>query len=316
MLTKRVLGKTGLNVTEFCLGLLPMGKLQANLPEEECVAIIQTAIEHGVNFIDTAESYGTQPFLGKAIQGKRADLVISTKSTAEDYDAMARSVEKSLQELGTDYIDLYFLHSVRAGKEVFIKRAGALDFLLKMREEKVIKAVGIATHHVEVLNLAARRDDLDVAFPIINKIGLGIIGGNSVDMLAAIKKVKDSGKGLLAMKALGGGNLIDDVEGSLQWVRDIQEMDAVAVGVVNEKELLQNLHYFGVTGIAPHLRQAEGKKKRLYVSRFCEGCGNCVKMCANDALTIIDGQAVVDLEKCLLCGYCSPACPKFALRII
>ncbi len=313
MLQKFTLGQTGLEVTEFCLGVLPVGPLQANLSVDESVTIIKTALNYGVNFLDTAEMYGTQSYLGKALEGRRSEVVIATKSASATYDEMAKSVEKSLKELKTDYIDIYHLHAARDTAEVFSKRAGALKYLHKMKDEGIIKAVGISTHNVTIVDAAAERADIDIVFPLINKTGLGINGGTKEDMITAIGKASAHGKGLYAMKALGGGNLIEEIDDAINWVRDIQGISSVAVGVVSERELAYDLNIFGLD---IQVSRVLLKRKKLMISPFCKGCETCIEACPNGALSMLEGKAQVNREKCLLCGYCSPKCPEFAIRLI
>ena len=322
-LEHRRLGSTGLKVTEFCLGLLPMSPLQSKLPEETCVEIIRKALDLGVNFFDTAEMYGSQPYLGKALQESsgvtRREIVIATKSTAETSDEMARSVERSLAELDTDYIDIYHLHAARPSVEVFEQRKGALQRLLDLKRQKVIGAVGIATHNVHVAHAVAARDDIDVVFALVNKIGLGIRDGSVDEMVKGMKYAAQQGKGVYVMKALAGGNLLKDYQGALQWARQLEGIHAVSVGVVSLGELLQNLKLFGVetaetAGIST---EAAVKEKKLFIfEHLCTGCGKCVETCPNGALFLEEEIARVDHEKCLLCGYCFPECPDFLIRLI
>ena len=314
-LKKNRLGNSGLMVTEFCLGVLPMGPLQARAPMDLCVHIIRKALDMGVNFFDTAQMYETESYLGTALKGKREQAVITSKSTAPDYDGMAASVANSLRELDTDYIDIYLLHAARPGVEVFRERKGALDCLVEKKKAGVIKAAGISTHNPSVVAAAAERDDIDIIFPLINMTGMGLIDGSINDMLRAIAKAHSHGKGVYAMKALAGGNLISNLEEALNWVRAIEGVSSIAVGVVSEEELLDDLRIFGLdTGIKSEFRM---RTKKLYVmENLCKGCGICVETCPNQALFMEGEKAKVDQEKCLLCGYCSPSCPNFIIRII
>lgn len=322
-LEHRRLGSTGLKVTEFCLGLLPMSPLQSKLPEAACVSIIRKALDLGVNFFDTAEMYGSQPYLGKALQESRGatrrEIVIATKSTAETSDEMARSVERSLEELGTDYIDIYHLHAARPSVEVFEQRKGALQRLLDLKRQKVVGAVGIATHNVHVAHAVAARDDIDVLFALVNKIGLGIREGSVEAMVEGMRKAARQGKGVYVMKALAGGNLLHDFQGALQWARRLEGIHAVSVGVVSVDELLQNLKVFGLetqetAGISTDVA-VKGKKLFIF-EHLCTGCGQCIETCPNGALFLEEEIARVDHEKCLLCGYCSPECSGFLIRLI
>lgn len=314
---KRVqLGQTGLEVTELCFGVLPCGPLQKDLPEEECVSLIRAALEAGINFFDTAEMYKTQTYLGKALKGWEEPVVVATKSTAATYEDMQASVEKSLAELDRDVIEIYHLHAARVDEKVFNERAGALECLKDYKAKGTIKAVGISTHNVKAVRAAAARDDIDVIFPLINKVGRGLLGGTVEEMIAAIGEAAAAGKGVYAMKALAGGHLLGDIAAAYTFVREIPGNQATAVGMVNRQELEYNVAFFAGREIPQHLGTPEIKQKRILISAFCAGCGSCVKACPNGALSLQEGKAVVDHSKCILCGYCNPVCPDFAIRLI
>jgi aryl-alcohol dehydrogenase-like predicted oxidoreductase len=114
------LGRTGLKVSVAGLGCggnsrIGLGKI----PEADSIALVRTAIDLGVNFIDTAENYETEPIVGKAIKGlPRDSVVISTKSLLvkdgqpKSGAAMVASLDASLRKLGTDYVDIFHLHGL------------------------------------------------------------------------------------------------------------------------------------------------------------------------------------------------------------
>jgi len=117
----RRLGKTGLKVSEICLGCMTFG---GQADEETSIAIIDHALESGVNFLDTADVYTRQrseAIVGKALKGRRNKVVLATKvrgRVGEDVNDVGLSrkhimqgVEDSLRRLQTDYIDLYQVHS-------------------------------------------------------------------------------------------------------------------------------------------------------------------------------------------------------------
>ena len=114
------IGRTGLKVSEICLGAMTFGD-QAS--EVDAISMTQAAIERGVNFIDTADMYVTgrsEEIVGKAIKGKREDVVLATKvgnpmgpgpnDIGVSRKHILRAVEDSLRRLDTDYIDLYYVH--------------------------------------------------------------------------------------------------------------------------------------------------------------------------------------------------------------
>lgn len=313
---KSVLGKTGLVVTELCFGALPMGPLQARVSIEEGAGLILEALRQGVNFIDTAERYETYPHIRKALDQFDGEVILATKSAATTYVEMERSIQLALESLGRKQIEIFLLHAAKVTPAVFEERQGALECLKDYKKKGVLKAIGISTHVVQVVEKAAEIPDLDIVFPIINKLGMGIVGGTREDMLKAIQKVHTAGKGIYAMKALAGGHLIDDLSNAFDYVRGIPGIASVAVGMVRPEELTVNLALFNGVDLPESMRIVKAKSKKLHVMGFCKGCGTCIDFCPNAALSLVDGKAQVNPELCILCGYCNPACPEFALRLI
>jgi aryl-alcohol dehydrogenase-like predicted oxidoreductase len=118
----RILGGTGISVSEFALGAMMFGA-GGNPDHDESVRIIRTALDAGINLVDTADVYSggeSEEIVGKALQGRRDDVVLATKfglPMGDDPNRAGASprwikqeVENSLRRLGTDHIDLYQLH--------------------------------------------------------------------------------------------------------------------------------------------------------------------------------------------------------------
>ena len=314
---KYSLGKTGIKVTELCFGALPIGPLQANISVEEGAELIRAALERGINFIDTAEAYKTYPHIKKALEGYNKEVIIATKSSAETYKKMEQSIKNALESLGRTYLDIFLLHADRVTPSVFEERAGALQCLKDYKSKGIIRAIGISTHAVGIVRRAAEIEEIDIIFPIINKLGMGILGGSVNDMIKAISEAHKAEKGLYAMKALAGGRLIGELETSINYVRDIKAISSIAVGMIGENELELNIKIFNNEEISQELFYKKIKPtKKLFISSFCKGCGTCVKACPNNALSLKNGKAVVDHKLCILCGYCNPVCPEFAIRLI
>ncbi len=137
----RTLGRTGLKVSPLCLGAMMFGQW-GNPDHDESVSIIHAALDAGINFIDTADVYSSgesEEIVGKAIAGRRDDLVIATKvhgAMGEDPNMtgnsrrwIIRECEASLRRLGTDYIDLYQIHRPDPGTDID-ETLGALSDLV------------------------------------------------------------------------------------------------------------------------------------------------------------------------------------------
>ncbi len=307
------LGDTGIRVTELCFGVLPMGPLQLGMDAVEGARIIRRAVEAGVNFIDTAQGYRTYEHVRRGLEGFCGEIHIASKSHASSYDDMDKAVRQALKELRLDVIDIFHLHAARNTAAVLDERAGALECLCEYKARGIIRAVGISTHSVSTVRRATETPGIDVILPIINHAGLGILHGTRDDMVAAIRDASAAGKGIYAMKALGGGNLMDDVPGAVNYVRALPGIASVAVGMVSMVELEANLEVFEGRTITQSVPR---RYKKVYIQPVCEGCGACVKTCPNYAMALVDGKAKVDVSRCITCGYCAPVCPLFAIRLM
>lgn len=315
-MNKITLGASGIIVSRLCFGTLPLGPSQKGLTPGEGAPLLRAALDAGVNFIDTAEGYRTYPHLRAALAGEKRPVVIASKSPATDYDGMRRSVDKALAEIGRPVIDIFLLHAGRC-EDPFRERAGALKALLACRREGLIRAAGISTHFVPVVRAAASREEIEVIHPLVNRSGLGILGGERSGMAAAIATAAAAGKGIYAMKALAGGHLIGAALPALRWASSLPGVHAVAVGMVTAAEVAANAAFFsGAPGLEELFARVEKKQKKLVFLRgLCRGCGECVAACQSDALRLEEGRLELATGRCVLCGYCVPACPQFALRV-
>jgi len=311
----RFLGNTGWQVSEFCLGTLPMGPLQSNIGVKEGARIIRLALECGINFIDTAQIYKTYSYIKAGLNGYSGQAIITSKSQADGYEEMDHAVQEALHELGRDYVDIFLLHAAREKPDVFARRAAAWECLQENKRKGYIRAIGVATHNVKTLEAATQMPEVDIIFPIINRTGLGILDGNIDTMLNAIAQAAKAGKGLYAMKALGGGALLSELQQALEFARKVPGISSVSLGVTTEAELLMDLKLFNGEELNEQELLITKKNKQLVFMRFCKYCGACAAGCVNGAIAMVDGKPQVDAEKCVLCGYCTPLCPEFAIRL-
>lgn len=314
---KVILGKIGIEVTRLCFGALPLGPLQKNLSVAEGAKVIAYGLNCGINFIDTAQGYKTYPHIKAALDDTGLCPVIATKSTATDYEGMEEAVLEALEALDVEYIDIFHLHAARANPEIFDERGEALKCLMDYKKKGLIKAVGISTHSVKVVEAAAHRNDIDVVFPLINKIGRGVLEGTVPEMEKAMDTCITNGKGVYLMKVLGGGTMIDDYESSMEYAMNLSENYSIAIGMISKEEVEFNIKYFsGIRDLGDIIRIKN--KKEIRVSQgMCIGCGTCISVCHSDAIDFDENEkAFIDQSKCIQCGYCIAACPEFSIRVI
>jgi aryl-alcohol dehydrogenase-like predicted oxidoreductase len=148
----RNLGKTGYRVGVFSLG--GQAALERANNEEVSVAIINRALDLGVNYLDTSSIYGgpqrwSEQYLGKVMKTRRSEAFLASKTKERTREASLRMIDESLKLLQTDHLDLWQLHDIGTMtdvNEVFAK-GGAMEALLEMREQKVVRNLGITGHY-------------------------------------------------------------------------------------------------------------------------------------------------------------------------
>lgn len=311
-----ILGDSELKVSRLCFGSLTIGPLQAKLSLEEGASVIKAAFDMGINFIDTAELYGTYDYIRKAVKGRRENIVISTKCYAYTREGAEKSLKKALKELNTDYIDIFSLHEQES--EYTLKgHQEAMEYFIKAKEKGYIRSFGISTHAIAAVKASLKYKEIEVLHPILNMKGLGIIDGNVDEMLDAVAKAHKAGKGIYSMKPLGGGNLIRESAKCFDFVLSNNNLHSIAVGMQSIEEVTNNVMIFEGKQVPEGIgTQIKDKKRRLLIDFWCIGCGSCMRKCAQKAITLEKGKAVVDPDKCVLCGYCSAFCPEFCIKVV
>ncbi|MEE9167012.1 MAG: aldo/keto reductase [Candidatus Neomarinimicrobiota bacterium] len=204
LLPMRKLGRTGEAVTMLGVGGWHIGRMG----EREAQATIEAALEGGVRFFDTAESYqggGSESRLGRLLIPKyRDDVFIMTKTTAGDAHGVRRHLESSLRRLGTDHLDLWQVHSVRSPRDVDgrIDR-GVFDVVMEAKESGKTRYVGFTGHtrpsaHLRVL------EELDIFDACQMPVNLADPGYESF-IEHVMPELVERKIGILAMKTLANG---------------------------------------------------------------------------------------------------------------
>jgi len=315
---KQQLGKTGIEVSLVGVGTLTMSPMQRSLSVAEGAEVILHALGHGITFVDTAQMYGSYSQVAAALrQWKGSMPIVASKSAASSRAAMKAAVEECLQQTGLSCIDIFLMHAVRDGKDIEARRE-ALQYLREARDNGLVKAVGASSHSALTVDLLAQTEGIEVLHPMYNRDGIGILDATLAEMTTILRRARDKGIGIYAMKPLGGGHLRNDAVAALRWLFASKVVDSAVVGMTSREEVGMNVGLARGEDISDEFaRKVAGRKRMLFInSAICQNCNACVRTCQQNALCAGEKFPVVDHELCILCGYCAPVCPKFAIRIV
>ncbi|MGC9341898.1 MAG: aldo/keto reductase [Bacteroidales bacterium] len=201
-------GKTG-----FKVGILSLGgqaTLEQKGTEDQSVEMINRAIDLGINYIDTAASYGggvSQKHIGMVMKTRRKEVWLSTKTHDRSYDGSMRLLEESLNSLQTDHLDLWQLHNIQRQDQVdkIFAEDGALKALIKAKEEGVVRHLGITGHYEPlILVQCIKRFNFDAILMALNAADVHYLSFKDYLLPEAQKQ----GIAIIGMKVATRGRMI------------------------------------------------------------------------------------------------------------
>ncbi len=248
------LGSCGLDVSRLGLGTVKFGRDQGvkypasfRIPDDrEARKLLDLARELGINLIDTAPAYGnSEERLGKLLRSDRREWVICTKVGEEFEQGVSRfdfspahlrfSVERSLQRLATDCLDLVLVHS--DGNDITnIREHGVLETLETLKKEGLLRAHGMSTKTIEGGQLAL--EQADVVMITLNL--------QSREEAVVAEKAAARERGVIIKKALASGhacaadNSGDPVQDSFDYIFSLPGVHSVIVGTITPAHLRHN----------------------------------------------------------------------------
>jgi aryl-alcohol dehydrogenase-like predicted oxidoreductase len=242
---ERPLGKTGHNVRLFSLG----GQATIEQPDTdaESEAIINRAIDLGVNYIDTAAAYGrgiSQVYIGRVMATRRNEVFLATKTHRRSYDESMQLLEQSLESLQTDHLDLWQLHNLTRTEQLdqIFADDGAIHALQKAREDGTVRFLGFTGHNnPEVLLDCMRRFDFDTVLMALNPADKY----HRPFMDELLPEANRRQLGVIAMKIPARGRIfreggLTSMAESLRWTMS-QPISTVIVGCDNVEQLEENI---------------------------------------------------------------------------
>lgn len=326
-LEHRTLGRTGLKVTTVGFGCMITSD----------PSVITRAADIGINYFDTARGYqqgNNERMVGAALKQKRKQIVLSTKSPAGDKQALLKDLDTSLKELGTDYVDIWYLHAKNAPGDV---RDDMIEAQQLAKKQGKIRFAGVSTHtgQQELLPWMAKKGSFDVALVAYN-----FSMDRSMDQ--AIETAAKSGIGIVAMKVMAGGfrrlhpgePLHDKLSrdgamlSALKWTIKNQNIATTIPSMTDMDQLDENLKAMSSS--------FDIRDEKLLASHhefirplYCNMCGECDGTCAKGipvaevlrSLMYAEGYGQFALgrehflqlhrvsDRCSDCNECTVQCP-------
>jgi predicted aldo/keto reductase-like oxidoreductase len=314
---KRIrLGKSELSVSQVGFGGIPIQRVSF-AEAEKC---IHTALDLGINYIDTALVYSdSEEKIGRALKGKRDKVVLATKVPPRSREFVAESLEGSLKKLKTDYIDLYQLHNVE-NKELLETSKDVIDILQKAREQGKIRHIGVTIHGVDWANEVIRTGLFETVMIAMNFIV------NEAEQ-NVLPTAREFDVGVIAMKPLAGGH-ITNAALAMKYFAGFDDVVPL-VGIERPEEIKQIVEIVESGGALTDQEISEMEKiKEESGTQFCRRCGYCLpcpqgidivlvntfysiakRMPLDSVLTGGIAESMRKAKDCVECGTCEERCP-------
>jgi len=246
------LGNTGLNVSRIAFGTGSKGwKLasdQTRLGMQKFVGLSQYCFDKGIRFFDTADMYGSHPFVGAALKViPREKVTLLTKVMTYNHEGwyqtepFAKSFDRFRKDLGTDYVDIFLMHCMINGQWP-TEYKSYMDALSEAKQKGLIKAVGISCHSLDAMIEAASNPWVDVLFARINHNGAKM-DSTPEKVMQVLETARRNGKGVIGMKIFGCGDLVQESERekSLNYVIKSGNVHCMTLGMESREQVDDNV---------------------------------------------------------------------------
>ncbi len=224
------LGSCGLELCRLGCGSGTVGgnyqSNQTRLGEKAFGELLAYAYERGIRYFDTADSYGSHSHVARAMADvPRENWQLVTKFFSAGDDDVGVPIERFLDELAVDTIDLLQIHCVTDARWPDQFRP-QMEVLVDLKARGVVRAHGVSCHSLEALATAADEPWVDVIHARINPFGVEM-DAETDRVLPVLERAQRNGKGIIAMKIFGQGNL--DAQQRAQSVKWLMELDCIDV---------------------------------------------------------------------------------------
>ncbi len=311
------LGKTELIVSKPAMGCLPVQRCG----EDDAVKLLRAAYERGITFFDTANAYtDSEKKIGLALSDVRGNIVLSTKSAAQDKAGVLAHIENSLRMMKTDYIDLFQLHQVTRVPDLD-DPDGALAGAMEAKRRGWIGHIGVTSHRIDVAEAciaSGQFETMQFPFSYIS----------SERDLALAERCAKADMGYIAMKGLAGGLLGTNTHACHAFMNEYPNVVPIW-GIQSMAELDDWIALAEEDPVMDDaLRAAIDADRRELTGSFCRSCGYCmpctvgieIRQCARMNMLLRRSpwqqymteewrEKMNKINDCVECGRCSSRCP-------
>ncbi|MGF7182122.1 aldo/keto reductase [Tunturiibacter psychrotolerans] len=235
-----ILGKTGIRTTRLAMGTGTIGfggsSNQTRLGTSPLTRLLLDGYnDNGLRFFDSADSYGSHPYVAEALKHiPRDKVVVLTKTDTRDAAGVRADLDRFRKELGVEYIDIVLIHCVTEG-DWTTRYRGVMDVLSEAKQKGVIRAHGVSCHSLPALKAAAASPWVEVDLVRLNPIG-SHMDADPATVISVIKQMRAQGKGIIGMKILGQGDLRDKPAEAIRYALGTGVLDAFTIGAESKRE--------------------------------------------------------------------------------
>lgn len=317
----RRLGRTELKVSTVSLG--GMGVISKHHRTlDDATRIIHTALDRGVNLIETARGYfDSENIIGEVMQTRRADTYLASKSYLRSAKRCEQQIVESLENFKTKKIDLYQIHHVQYGYELeqVLGKGGAMEAVRSYQKQGYIDHVGITSHHPRILVDALETDQFDVVqFPF------SVVERDHYRDIYPVAARRDVG--IIAMKVLSGGNM-RNVATAIKYVLSHDVATAV-LGCSTVEHVTTDVEAAeSFTQLSDAEKEALAEEADRLPENFCRRCRYCEPVCPAEIpisdIFRVENYLILNATyarneyrtfkanstHCIECGECENICP-------
>jgi uncharacterized protein len=292
---KRILGKTKMELSLIGFG----GFHLVETPQQQVNELLNKYLDRGGNYIETAAQYGntmSESKIGRAVSSRRDEFFLATKCLERTRNKATESINRSLKNLQTDYLDIIFMHGVQSVEisETILAPGGAMEAALEAQRQGKVKYIGLTGHGQPTgLIHAINNYPYDVLMTGINYCDrFNFPDIESLLLPACLQR----GIGLLGMKAIGDGYLYRSVEPAIRYTLS-QPIASLVLGINRDCYLEEDL---AIADKFEPMSQTEQKKLFFDAPELgnyvCRQCGKCSKTAEFDPAEIFLLEAEFDRQ--------------------